>query len=89
MRPQGLAARHAAKEGKGPRTTLPAWRMWHESLDSGPQGAEGVHSGPGLAVLHRLVLAFPLVCVAVGACGRRLGCRWLTLTGLDRFGAAA
>jgi hypothetical protein len=46
-------------------------------------------SGPGLAFLHRLVLAFHLVCVEVGACGIRLVCLFLTLTGLDRFVAAS
>jgi hypothetical protein len=46
-------------------------------------------SGPGLAFLHRLVVAVHLVCVAVGTCGRRLVCLWLNLTGLDRFVAAS
>ena len=42
-------------------------------------------SVPGLAFLHRLVLAIHLVCVEVGACGIRLGCLLLKLTGLNRF----
>jgi hypothetical protein len=39
--------------------------------------------------LHRLVLAFHLVCIEVGACGMRLACLFLTLSGLDRFVAAS
>jgi len=35
------------------------------------------------------VLALHLVCVEVGACGIRLVCLFLTLTGLDRFVAAS
>ena len=51
--------------------------------------AEFVQSGPGLAFLHRLVMAFHLVCVEVGACGIRLACLFLKLSGLDRFVAAS
>jgi hypothetical protein len=47
------------------------------------------HSVPGLALLHRLVLAIHLVCVEVGACGIRLVCLLLQLTGLHRFGGAS
>jgi hypothetical protein len=35
--------------------------------------------------LHRLVLGLHLVCTEVGACGIRLVCLLLKLTGLDRF----
>src|SRR5919108_6687057 len=40
-------------------------------------------------VLHRLVIACHLVCVEVGACGIRLVCLCLNLTGLNRFVAAS
>src|SRR6266446_4274073 len=89
LRTQGLSERQAAKELKVPRTTLQAWRIWHDTLDICPHVAEFFQSGPGLAFLHRLVMAFHLVCVAVGACGMRLVCLWLNLTGLDRFVAAS
>jgi hypothetical protein len=46
-------------------------------------------SVPGLAFLHRLVLAIHLVCVEVGACGIRLVCLLLQLTGLNRFVGAS
>jgi len=47
------------------------------------------HSAPGLAFLHRLVLGIPLGCTEVGACGIRLVCLLVKLTGLDRFVAAS
>src|SRR5215471_16464900 len=70
---QGISERQAAKERKVPRTTLQAWRLWHDTLDSCPHVANFFQSGPGLAFLHRLVIAFHLVCVEVGACGYSLG----------------
>ncbi len=89
LRTQGISERQAAKELKVPRTTLQAWRIWHATLDICPEVAQFFQSGPGLAFLHRLVMAFHLVCVAVGACGIRLVCLFLNLTGLDRFVAAS
>jgi hypothetical protein len=89
LRTQGLSERQAAKELKVPRTTLQAWRVWHDTLDICPHVAEFFQSGPGLAFLHRLVIAFHMVCVEVGACGIRLVCLFLDLTGLDRFVAAS
>jgi Family of unknown function (DUF6399) len=89
LRTQGLSERQAAKALKVPRTTLQAWRMWHDGLDICPYVAEFFQSGPGLAFLHRLVIGFHLVCVEVGACGIRLVCLFLHLTGLDRFVAAS
>jgi hypothetical protein len=40
---------------------------------------------PGLAFLHQLVIALHVVCVEIGACGIRLVCLVLELTGLNRF----
>jgi hypothetical protein len=89
LRTQGISERQAAKELKVPRTTLQAWRIWYDTLDICPHVADFFHSGPGLAFLHRIVIAFHLVCVEVGACGIRLVCLFLNLTGLDRFVAAS
>jgi hypothetical protein len=61
LRTQGLSERQAARELKVPRTTLQAWRLWHDTLDIGPYVAEFLQSGPGLACLHRLVLACHLI----------------------------
>ncbi len=44
---------------------------------------------PGLAFLHRLVIALHVVCVEIGACGIRLVCLLLKLTGLNRFVGAS
>jgi hypothetical protein len=89
LRIQGFSERQAAKALQVPRTTLQAWRIWHDSLDICPHVAEFFQSVPGLAFLHRLVIACHLVCVEVGACGIRLVCLFLNLTGRNRFVAAS
>jgi hypothetical protein len=89
LQAQGISQRQAAKQRQVPSSTLQAWPSWHDTLDSCPYVAEFFQSGPGLALLHRLVLALHLVCVEVGACGMRLVCLLLNLTGLDRFVAAS
>jgi Family of unknown function (DUF6399) len=89
LQAQGLSQRQAAQELQVPRTTLQAWRIWHDTLDICPHVAEFFQKGPGLAFLHRIVIAFHLVCVEVGACGIRLVCLFLNLTGLNRFVAAS
>ena len=52
-------------------------------------GRDLFHSVPGLAFLHRLVIALHVVCVEIGACGIRLVCLVLELTGLNRFVGAS
>lgn len=89
LRTQGLSERQVAQKLNVPRTTLQAWRVWHDSLDICPHVADFFQSGPGLAFLHRIVIAFHMVCVEIGACGIRLACLFLHLTGLDRFVAAS
>jgi hypothetical protein len=39
LRMQGISERQAAKELKVPRTTLQAWRLWHDTLDICPHVA--------------------------------------------------
>ena len=89
LQAQGLSLRQAAKTLEVPRSTLQAWRAHQESLDAHPTVVAFFQSAPGLAFLHRLVLGIHLVCTEVGACGIRLVCLLLTLTGLDRFVAAS
>jgi hypothetical protein len=89
LQAQGLSLRQAAKALDVPRSTLQAWRAYQESLDEHPAVVAFFHSAPGLAFLHRLVLGIPLVCTEVGACGIRLVCLLVKLTGLDRFVAAS
>jgi DNA-binding XRE family transcriptional regulator len=86
---QGVSQRHAAQVLEVPRTTLQAWQAYQERLDACPVVAAFFHSPPGLAFLHRLVLGIHLVCTEVGACGIRLVCLLLKLTGLDRFVGAS
>lgn len=86
---QGTSQRQAAKILEVPRSTLQAWRTYQESLDEHPTVVAFFQSPPGLAFLHQLVLAMHLVCTEVGACGIRLVCLLLTLTGLDRFVGAS
>ena len=81
---QGVSQRQAAKVLDVPRSTLQAWRAYQENLDACPTVVAFFHSPPGLAFLHRLVLAWHVVCVEVGACGMRLVCLFLQLTGLNR-----
>src|SRR5713101_5886914 len=89
LQAQGLSLRQAAKTLAVPRSTLQAWRAHQERLDAHPTVVAFFHSAPGLAFLHRLVLGIHLVCTEVGACGIRLVCLLLTLTGLDRFVGAS
>jgi hypothetical protein len=86
---QDLSQRQAAKALNVPRSTLQAWLTYQENLDESSTVVAFFHSVPGLAFLHRMVLAFHLVCVEVGACGIRLVCLLLKLTGLNRFVAAS
>ena len=72
-RHQGLSERQAAKELEVPRTTLQAWRVWHDTLDISPHVAAFFQSGPGLAFLHRFVMACHLVYVEVGVRGASAG----------------
>ena len=86
---QGLSQRQAAKVLDVPRSTLQAWRAYQERLDESPAVVAFFHSVPGLAFLHRLVVALHAVFVEVGACGIRLVCLLLKITGLNRFVGAS
>ena len=74
LQAQGLSQRQTAQALDVPRTTLQAWRTWQDRLDACPHVVEFFESVPGLAFLHRLVLAFHVVFVEIGACGIRLVC---------------
>ncbi len=89
LQAQGVSQRQASKKLKVPRTTLQAWQAHQESLDEHPAVVAFFQSSPGLAFLHRLVLGLHLVMTEVGACGIRLVCLLLQLTGLDRFVGAS
>lgn len=89
LQAQGTSQRQAAKALAVPRSTLQAWRAYHERLDACPTVVAFFHSVSGLAFLHRLVLAIHLVCTEVGACGIRLVCLLLQITGLNQFVGAS
>jgi hypothetical protein len=89
LQAEGVSQRQAAKALQIPRTTLQAWHMWQERLDACPQVVAFFESGPGLAFLHRLVMALHVVFVEIGACGIRLVCRFLEMTALNRFVGAS
>jgi hypothetical protein len=63
--------------------------MWQGQLDACPPVVQFVASVPGLAFLHRLVLALHVVFVEIGACGMRLVCLFLEMTGRNRFVGAS
>src|SRR5258706_12126456 len=86
---QGVSQRQAAEVLAVPRSTLQAWRAYQERLDACPAVVAFFQSVPGLAFLHRLILAIHLVCTEVGACGMRLVCLLLRITGLNRFVGAS
>ena len=82
LQAQGLSQRQAATQLEVPRTTLQAWRAWQDRLDACPHVIAFFESTPGLAFLHRLVLALHVVFVEIGACGIRLVCLFI-LTGCE------
>jgi hypothetical protein len=79
---QGVPQRQEAKVLDVRRSTLQAWRLSQDCLDACAVVVVFFHSVPGLAFLHRLVIALHLVCVEIGACGIRLVCLLLKLTGV-------
>jgi hypothetical protein len=49
-KPRGGSLRQAAQALHGPRSTLRAWRAYHESRDAPPAVVAFLHRAPGLAV---------------------------------------
>ncbi len=86
---QGLSQRQVADILEVSRSTLQAWCAYQDRLDESPVVVEFFQSVAGLAFLHRLVLALHLVCVEIGACGIRLVCLLLEMSGLNRFVGAS
>ena len=72
-----------------PSSTLQYWQQRKERIDAAPEVVAFFESPAGVAFLHRLVLAAHFVMTLLGPCGVRLVCRFLELTGLDRFVAAS
>lgn len=72
-----------------PSSTLQYWQQRKECIDAAPEVVAFFESPAGVAFLHRLVLAAHFLMTLLGPCGVRLVCRFLELTGLDRFVAAS
>jgi hypothetical protein len=89
LQTQGLSQRQAAKALEVPRSTLQAWRAYHERLDESPVVVAFFRSVAGLAFLHRLVVALHLAYTEVVACGIHLVFLCYRITGLDRFVGAS
>jgi hypothetical protein len=86
---QGVSQRQAAQVLDVPRSTLQAWRAYQDRLEACPEVVAVFHSVAGLAFLHRLIIALHVVFVEIGACGMRLVCLFLQMTGLNRFVGAS
>ena len=86
---QGVSQHQAAPVLDVPRSTLQAWLAYHDRLDACRAVVACFQRVPGLACLHQLGIALHLVCVEIGACGMRLVCLLLKLTGLHRFVGAS
>jgi len=89
MLKSGVSERQAAASLGVPRSTLQSWRNHAETLDAEPEVVTFFEGSIGLAFLHRLVHGMHVVFVELGACGIRLVCQVLKLTGLDRFVASS
>ncbi len=89
LRDNGSTQRAAAIQAGAPRSTLEAWIISGQTLDADVEVISFFESTPGLAFLHRLVTALHTIMVEVGACGIRLVCQVLKLSGIDRFVASS
>jgi hypothetical protein len=89
--PHGTASsqRQFAQQAGVPRTTLQHWQQRQRRLDLDPLAARFFDSPPGLAFLHRLVVAAHLVFTLESTAGLRPLCRFLRLCQLDRVVAAS
>jgi Family of unknown function (DUF6399) len=88
-RPASSSQRQFAQQARVPRTTLQHWLGRQRRLDLDPLAARFFDSPPGLAFLHRLVVAAHLVFTLESTAGLRPLCRFLRLCQLDRVVAAS
>lgn len=88
-RKEGISQRQFARERAIPRTTLQYWKKRQASIEASPAVISFFESPEGLLLLHQLVMAAHLAMTALGACGVRLVCRFLELSGLSAFVASS
>jgi len=89
LEPDFSSQRQLAEYLDIPRSTLQYWQQRKEGIDAAPEVVAFFESPAGVAFLHRLVLSAHFVMTLLGPCGIRLVCRFLALSGLDRFVAAS
>jgi hypothetical protein len=84
-----VSQRQFAQQTGVPRSTLQHWLRQTRHPDLEPELVAFFESPVGYCFLRRLLLALHLVFHLAGPAGIRLLCRFLELTGLDRFVAAS
>ena len=89
QRDEGISERGFAEEIGIPRTTLQHWRNRKDGLAASPAAVAFFESPEGVEFLHRFTVAAHLVMNWMGACGIRLVCLLIELTGLDPFIASS
>ena len=72
-----------------PRSTLSGWLKQKQSIPAPADEVAFFESPAGLRVLHRIQVAAHLVMSLMGACGIRLVCQFLDLSGLGPFVASS
>lgn len=88
LQAHGLSQRQVAKQLEVSRTTLQAWRTWQDQLDTCPLWSSSLKACPGS--LSSIAWCWhSMSCVEIGACGIRLVCLLLHMTGLNQFAGAS
>jgi len=85
----GISQRQFAQKHGIARTSLQYWQQRQQNIEAPPAEVTFFESPEGLAFLHRVVTAAHLVMTQVGACGVRLVCRFIELSGLSAFVASS
>jgi len=86
---QSQSQRQFAERVGLPRSTLQFWKARKDAINLDPCLVDFFESPVGLDLLHGIVVALHLVFELDAGCGLRKICRFLELTGLDRFVASS
>ncbi len=85
----GTSQRQLVEELGVPQSTLQHWLKRKDNIDADPKVVAFFESPEGIAFLHRLVLGAHFVMTLLGACGVRLVCTYLEISGLSQFVASS
>lgn len=88
-RKTGVSQRQFAQKRGIARTTLQYWKKRQQNIEASDTAVSFFESPEGLLCLHRIVLSAQLVMTSMGACGVRLVCLFLNLSGLNAFVASS